>query len=83
MESSSWLRRAEVSCLKDLCDVVTESTPVAKVVGREDGTVDREGNSEWMHKNERGEFLIGFNLRTCRQLSRQVSLRGYSQKHQN
>ena len=32
-------RRAQVSCLKDLCDVVTESTPVAKVVGREDGTV--------------------------------------------
>lgn len=37
-------RRAEVSCLNDLCDVVTESTPVAKVnipqlVGREDGTV--------------------------------------------
>ena len=37
-------RPAEVSCLNDLCDVVTESTPVAKVnipqlVGREDGTV--------------------------------------------
>ena len=37
-------RQVEISCLNDLCDVVTESTPVAKVnipqlVGREDGTV--------------------------------------------
>ena len=37
-------RRAEVSCLNDLCDVVRESTPVARVnipqlVAREDGTV--------------------------------------------
>ena len=37
-------RRAEVSCLNDLCDVVRESTPAArvnipKIVGREDRTV--------------------------------------------
>ena len=46
------------------------------------GLVDRGGNSEWIHKNERGEFLNGCIYRYV-QLNRQVGLCGYSQKHQN